>query len=1084
MLQLSHAARPCAAGRAAAVLATMVCASNVGFGQAPANDSCATPTVAVPGSPLIGTTEGATPDGGFSCPNFEGGTPDVWFAFQPTTTSAYALTPTPGSTGAPDRLAVYVGNCGSLAAELCGYGPSAFYSPTWHAVAGTTYLIRVAAYLATSFSLDLTAVSAPSNDLCAGAIPLADGINPAPGSGASGDAFSNVGASTGSAFLPCASGSQTYGNRDVWFSYVATTSGVMSMRTCATAGTTTTLTTAALFVYDGTCGLPGGVACSAFGCPGDAGAAVQFFATSGTAYLVRVGTSVSDDATGQGTFRINVVPPSPPPPNDACENAWPLAIGANVGTLGGSQHETWPLCAFQAYGDVWYSYAPTSDVVLTFTSADVEVETYVGGCAAPTYLACPGIPVGLAAGGAYLFRVFAQTVAAYGPFSLDVSLAPLVADECATAVPAVLGPNVGTFAGVTASSAPICYPNFGWEDAWFSFLPPFTGVLQAQADGPAIGQLSFLSGPCAAPTNLACGVASCAAPVVAGAPVFVRVRRDPTAAYGPFSFGLALVPPPSNDVCAAAATAALGAVAGTLAGASSESAPVCGAPAGFVDVWYRFTPSVSTAHRFATPPGDVRQIAVHADDCASPAPLFCAPPVDANAPAVATLPLVAGVPVRVRASGPYPFSPSSFTLTVSEVPPPPNDEPANATPIGTGTIPLDFGGATVTQPQPCTYGATPPTAPDLWFSFVAPADGTLIVSPGAHAVYAADGPLTTPLVCGFPLFGTEVPLSGGQHVLIQSSEYSGATSLTVQFGLAPRNDECAFTFDLVDGVNPQSPSAANGLYFTTTGAAPSAGFATVGPANPFYPYLPGGCTTASSADVFFRYVATESGAVTISLRRPPGYTLPGPNSFSPAERRLLLEAFASSPCGGDVAPVLCHADPVDGPYVQVPVVVGTEVFVRVAELSPALGGPSANAFYATVRKGGVVFDATRPGCGGGGAVVSPVLYGSPPFAGAAMTLATAGFAPQSSGAVFLSLCGAPPTDLSAAGVGCVVHLDLVSLIALGGFVSDAGGRAAVSGFVPDAAALLALPPALCAQAVAFGPTGLALTQPLAIHFGP
>jgi hypothetical protein len=168
--------------------------------------------------------------------------------------------------------------------------------------AGTTYFVRVAKYYAGTidgtFYLTVGPVVVPANDDCAGALPLAFGAN-----GPYDNTFATDGAVAASCTLP--------GNRDLWFSYVATCASV-NVDTCSPVGT---LTDTVLTVYDACGGIE--LACNDDAC--GLLSSTSFAATIGSTYFIRV---ASWQTAVAGTFSINInaqptftlAVSNPPPP--------------------------------------------------------------------------------------------------------------------------------------------------------------------------------------------------------------------------------------------------------------------------------------------------------------------------------------------------------------------------------------------------------------------------------------------------------------------------------------------------------------------------------------------------------------------------------------------------------------------------------------------------------------------------------------------------------------------------------------------------------------------------------------------------
>lgn len=145
---------------------------------------------------------------------------------------------------------------------------------------------------------DVSVVTAvpPANDECANATVIGVGVTE----------FDNTNASNSSSSLPsgCSGGVGTTMAKDVWFQYTATCAGTVTISTCGTTATDTRLA-----VYSGACP----PSTQFIGCNNDSGCAsggatVQFAATQGTVYVIRVG---SNSTGGAGLLSVECAVPCP-----------------------------------------------------------------------------------------------------------------------------------------------------------------------------------------------------------------------------------------------------------------------------------------------------------------------------------------------------------------------------------------------------------------------------------------------------------------------------------------------------------------------------------------------------------------------------------------------------------------------------------------------------------------------------------------------------------------------------------------------------------------------------------------------------
>jgi hypothetical protein len=269
----------------------------------PDNDACISPAtlplnIATPGSNLDATTDGAE-----TC---AAGGSDVWFAFTPTQSGFYRFRTCAGPTTLDTILSLHLGcdlapfACSDNNTTVCG--PSSTASAfSARLTAGTTYLLRVAGRNSAqgSFTLDATS-TAPTNDACANATPVANGSYPYDTLAATTDPISL----NSSCSLPF-----TIIQSDIWFRYTAPATGETTVSLCGSNFDTALAISSAV----GGCVPPGGVSTS-LACNDDAACAppstaltpqsrASFNAVAGQPYFIRVGSQ--SGVTGSGTLNIS-----------------------------------------------------------------------------------------------------------------------------------------------------------------------------------------------------------------------------------------------------------------------------------------------------------------------------------------------------------------------------------------------------------------------------------------------------------------------------------------------------------------------------------------------------------------------------------------------------------------------------------------------------------------------------------------------------------------------------------------------------------------------------------------------------------
>lgn len=418
-------------------------AMNVSFLQPPPNDNCVDAiTVSVP-SQTQGTTINSFADAAGTCGGVANANPGVWYRVIGTGNTMTADTCAAGGTPpapilADTRVSVYTCGCtcktcvaaNDTASPSCtGFTGRARVS--WCSEVGKEYLILVhqGTTTAGNFRLDVSdngtacvggvACTAPANDECAGGTPVVDGANP----------FTNAGACVGTD-PKC----DTNLSADVWYDYVATCTGDLTVDTCG--GVANNGPDTVLQVYNG-CACPP-AATPVFGCADDSASCgtsgfssrVTVPVTSGSCYKIRVANWSSAGTTFSlvsGTLSISCAPlgfcgdntigPGEQcdgtalgpcvhgcsgscqclaPANDDCGSATTALDGANLfdrafATTDGAAHAG-PPCDFpfgddQLHNDVWFDYTATCTGRLFVDTCDgVGLDTRIAvysGCACP-----------------------------------------------------------------------------------------------------------------------------------------------------------------------------------------------------------------------------------------------------------------------------------------------------------------------------------------------------------------------------------------------------------------------------------------------------------------------------------------------------------------------------------------------------------------------------------------------------------------------------------------------------------------------------------------------------------------------------
>jgi hypothetical protein len=652
---------------------------------------------------------------------------------------------------------------------------------------------------------------APSNDNCAGAIDIFDGVNPGAPLGASGSTFTAVGA-TASGGAICVGDAAN----DVWFRYTAA-GGLVTISTCTPPGYAAgTFTDTTMEVTDLCGGLVVGCDDDACDAPGF-NSSCTFNSIAGVAYMVRIGRFSS--GTTVGTFYVTVS--TLLQGGDTCATAATLPGGdfALLSSLTG-QTPTNPAppgstCASitTTSPDEWFTFvAPTngawfirrdltnpttngSTANITLGANAVGIYNGTGGCGAlGASLVCSTSATppfaNLVGGTTYYLRLARTTATTNGQYTFSGRLIPPPAnDECGGALTLAIGANPGTTAASTVSADPAGDTCTGFSattvDTWHTFTPGSNSTAIITRTGAAT-QMGLYSGSCGALSTVLCSTGtSLATPVTAGTTYFLRVGQTTPTSAGAYSIDFQLVSPPANDECAGASAANLGPNAGTTGGASVSADPV-GTCTGFtgttLDTWHTFTaPAAGTFQATRTGTG-ASVLGLYNDVCGSGVSLVCGT-------TSVTATVAAGQTVLIRVGQATFASQGAYTLTLALVVAVTNDECANAidifdgvnpgAPTGTNgflfsniasTASAGYGVYTIVFPSDigsvvnggttriyCPYVDTLP-GPDVFFKYVATCAATVVETctpPG----FTALGTLSDSYMAVYDACGVDTPLT-------------------------------------------------------------------------------------------------------------------------------------------------------------------------------------------------------------------------------------------------------------------------------------------------------------------------------------
>jgi hypothetical protein len=447
-------------------------------------------------------------------------------------------------------------------------------------------------------------------------------------------------------------------------------------------------------------------------------------------------------------------------------------------------------------------------------------------------------------------------------------------DTCANATPVTFGTITGTNEGALADGGDSCRGNTN-KDVWYSITPPCTGTLLLDTCGSALDTVVSVHTACVGTSGnqIGCnddngGAGPCpggltsylAVPVTGGTNYKIRVTGFGQAT-GTFTLNIGFAGPSNDDCANAIPVVPGGSYSGQTCGATNDGSATCGASAATKDVWYSYTPSCNHLLVLNTCGSNYDTvISVHSGACGNLTQVGCNDDAGSSGPCPNTLlsylavPVTAGVNYRIRVSG-FAGNVGNYVLNVGAVQQS-NDACANAPTVTTGVYTGGTCGATNDGSASCGASAG---SPDVWYRWVAPCSGNLVLSTCGSAydtVVSVHTGTCGNLVqvgcnddagvnglCPFTLQSyLSVPVASGTAYYIRVSGYNSASGSYVLSISQQPNDDCASATPAVVGSNP----------FSTLCATNDGAF--------------GACAASTTTpDVWFTYTPACNGTMTIDL---------------------------------------------------------------------------------------------------------------------------------------------------------------------------------------------------------------------------
>ncbi|MCK7590874.1 CUB domain-containing protein [Subsaxibacter sp. CAU 1640] len=341
----------------------------------PANDLCANATSISVGGTASGATTTASTTGAptSSCNSVSmNASPGVWHTVTPSSNMMLKIN-TVGS-DFDTRLAIYSGSCGALSCVTANDNGPTGVTPqsevVFNATAGTTYRVYVtgsSALTTGNYTVNVTQVFPPANDLCANATSVSIGT-PVTGT-------TLYGNSTGAPTSSCNSVSLNSGP-GVWHTYTNGTGSSKLIRVSTVGSNFDTR----LAILSGSCGA---LSCVTANDNGPTGVTPQseltFTAAAGTTYRIYITA-----ATGvSGNYNLTLTEIFPPA-NDLCANATTMTLGQTLtgstssATLTGAPSSTCSSNSLNTAPGVWFRYVSSGAQQISVDTEGSNFDTILG----------------------------------------------------------------------------------------------------------------------------------------------------------------------------------------------------------------------------------------------------------------------------------------------------------------------------------------------------------------------------------------------------------------------------------------------------------------------------------------------------------------------------------------------------------------------------------------------------------------------------------------------------------------------------------------------------------------------------------
>ena len=510
------------------------------------------------------------------------------------------------------------------------------------------------------------------------------------------------------------------------------------------------------------------------------------------------------------------------PYNDPCGNSIAIGAGTYTGATANATTDGTSTCGSNTGKDVWYEFTAPCAGTLTLDTCGSGFDTVLSvhsgcpGTAANTIAcnddaaagSCVGtlqsyISMAVTGGTTYEIRLAGYNGAS-GAYTMHVGFAGAAPsnDNCASApLLATTSTTAGSTICANSDGTASCGASASSPDVWYRWVAPNNGALHVDTCGSPYDTVLSVHTACPGTTanQIACNDDSCGlqssidVPVISGRTYWIRVSGY-NGSYGTFTLHTGFQLPNdscSNAIALVSASTPFSTIGATTDGPQETLCPFCCGDLQINnDIWYTYTATCGQTTISLCGSNYDSKIAVYNGTACptSPGTALACNDDFCGLQSQVSFPSQVGATYLIRIGG-YLSSVGSGSINITSGASA-NDSCANAITIGSGNF---FGSTTCATNDGSASCGLSTASPDVWYRFVAPSAGTLVLDtcgsaydtvlsihsgcPGTNAnQIACDDDAGSLGSCPGTLQSyLSIPVTNGTAYLIRVSGYNGAS---------------------------------------------------------------------------------------------------------------------------------------------------------------------------------------------------------------------------------------------------------------------------------------------------------------------